>query len=327
MSTANKKSKCTDCNKAVGEKENGMQCDSCEGWFHAKCEKVTEDAYHVFGQYQDTVHWYCSQCSKGVNKLFKAITQMNARQDKLEQDMVNLGTELKEIKSEKEQLTKVSQDMSELRKEMETITAKVAEIDTVVENAIEAKLIGGLESKVDGKVKILKEDVEESIEIEKRKGNLILHGVKELHRQNPEDDGNEHDRCMIEEILKVGLKMDYSRHIEEVFRIGRYDEAKIKEGKIRPIRVKVKTIEGRAELLKRAKDLKDSGFKHVYIAPDLTRKQQLLDKDLREKLKKFKEEAGEDEKRFFRIKSGKVVKNEKGKQDIIVYQPSLNVTQ
>ena len=178
----------------------------------------------------------------------------------------------------------------------------------------------GLESRVDGKVKNLKEDVEESLEIEKRKGNLIFHGVKEITRVQSDDDGNEHDRQMIEEILRVGLKMDPSRHISEVSRIGRYDEEKIKDGKITSIRVKVSTAESKAEILKRAKDLKNSGFKNVYIAPDLTRKQQLVDKELREKLKQFRGEANEDEKRSFRIKSGKIVKNEKGKQEITVYQ-------
>ena len=67
--------------------------------------------------------------------------------------------------------------------------------------------------------------------------------------------------------------------------------------------------------------MKDTGFKKVYIAPDLTRKQQALDKDLREKLRQLRDAAKEGVKRATRIEAGKVIKNEKGKQDIILYQP------
>jgi len=208
--------------------------------------------------------------------------------------------------------------MCSLKEELKLVKDKMMETDTKVETAIEAKLMEGLENRVDGKVKIMKEDVEESLEIERRKGNLIFHGVKE--RGKPEDDGNEHDRAMIEDILKVGLKLDPSRHVEEIFRIGRYDETKVNDGKVRPIRIKIKTIEGRVEMLRRAKDLKGNGFSNVYIAPDLTRKQQLVDRDLREKLKDFRDKASESEKKMYRIKSGKIIKNEQGKQEITVYQ-------
>jgi hypothetical protein len=118
---------------------------------------------------------------------------------------------------------------------------------------------------------------------------------------------------MIEEILKVGLRLDATRHIEEVQRIGRYTE-----GKIRPLRVKIKTFEARNEVLKRARDLKGlNEFKSIFIAPDLTRKQQEVDKDLRDKVKKFREEGHSN----VRIKQGKVIKNEEGQQVVVLYQP------
>ena len=53
----------------------------------------------------------------------------------------------------------------------------------------------------------MKDDLSESLEIEKRKNNLIFHGVKET-------DGVE-DRDYIAEMLKDGLQMD-----SEVCRVG-----------------------------------------------------------------------------------------------------------
>ena len=50
--------------------------------------------------------------------------------------------------------------------------------------------------------------------------------------------------------------------------------------KVKPTRIKVKTLKGRSEILRCAKNLKDGSFKRVYISPDLTRRQQEIDKDL-----------------------------------------------
>jgi len=65
-----------------------------------------------------------------------------------------------------------------------------------------------------------------------------------------------------------------SRHIEEVQRIGHFVQ-----GKSRPLKVKIKTVEASSEILKRARILKDNDtFKKIYIAPDMTRGQQEVDK-------------------------------------------------
>ncbi len=128
---------------------------------------------------------------------------------------------------------------------------------------------------------------------------------------------NHPDYQMIEEILKVGLKLDSKRHIEDVCRIGKFVE-----GKLRPIKVKVKSLESKTEILKRAKQLKEiNSFKKVFISPDLTRKQQKVDKDLRDQVKKFKGEGHDN----VRIKSGKVVKNDQGGQVVILYPAPRDV--
>jgi len=49
---------------------------------------------------------------------------------------------------------------------------------------------------------------------------------------------------MIEEVLKIGLRLDASRHIEEVQHIGCFVQ-----GKIRPLKVRIKTVEVRLRYL------------------------------------------------------------------------------
>ena len=105
------------------------------------------------------------------------------------------------------------------------------------------------------------------------KNNLVFEGVKETDGVG--------DRDYIAEILKVGLQIDADSHITEVSRVGKY----IKD-KVRLVRVKVNSHEGKTEILQRAKMLKDTpSFKRIFIAPDMTRQQQAVDKELHLKLR------------------------------------------
>ena len=73
-------------------------------------------------------------------------------------------------------------------------------------------------------------------------------------------------------------------------------------------RIKFKTLEGRAEILRRAKNLKDGSFKRVYISPELISRQQEVDRDLRQKLKRFREGS----QPTARIRRGQIVKKKLG---------------
>jgi hypothetical protein len=82
----------------------------------------------------------------------------------------------------------------------------------------------------------------------------------------------------------------------------------------------LKRIESRKEILVRAKELKDTtAYKKVFVTPDLTRKQQEKDKELRDQLRRFRD-GGES---TARIKFGKIVKNGEGGREVVLYQPPL----
>jgi len=68
--------------------------------------------------------------------------------------------------------------------------------------------------------------------------------------------------------------------IASVMRIGKLDEKRP-----RPIRLVIKSMDGKKQILARAKDLKEvEEYKRMFISPDLTRKQQAADKVLRTQL-------------------------------------------
>jgi hypothetical protein len=253
-----------------------------------------------------------------VTGILKTLAGIKAWQEKTDSTLDNIVKEMKEMKLELMTVGEVTRSAESRVKTTETMArATETKLETVVESCLVEGIEKSVELKFNDKVKVVKEDVAETLEIEKMKHNIVLHGVKEnvvaLEDLANNVLGKSPDQELVEEILKSGLLLDATRHIEEVQRIGRYQD-----GKTRPLRVKVKTFEARNEVLKRARDLKATEeFKHVFIAPDLTRKQQLVDKDLREKLKQFKQEGHSNVK----IKQGKVIKNEPGKEVVVMYQP------
>lgn len=100
-------------------------------------------------------------------------------------------------------------------------------------------------------------------------------------KEREEDD----DAIIIADLLRVGIHIDGSKHIEEVARIGR-----LAHNKARSMRLRIKSILGKQDILRRAKELKDSlSYRKVYITLDLTRKQQEIDKQHRPKVKEFRD--------------------------------------
>ena len=85
--------------------------------------------------------------------------------------------------------------MKLIRKWKTLIDAKLAEV-------VELKVV----TEVKDKVKDMKENVEEKIEVERRNNNLIMHGLKE----------SDDDLERVTAILNDGLELDAERHIEEV---------------------------------------------------------------------------------------------------------------
>ena len=43
--------KCRDCNKVVSDTDAGILCELCESWFHATCQKISEDVYAFLKKY------------------------------------------------------------------------------------------------------------------------------------------------------------------------------------------------------------------------------------------------------------------------------------
>lgn len=289
---------CGSCDKFVTKREKSINCDACEQLYHIKCQKVSEDKLNFLVQPENAdAHWFCSTCNKSSSKFFKMYASLTKRQDEMDR-------EVKEVKG----------NVKDIQSELKELSGLVKETNGKLDAAIEAKLITpseGVWQKMETRVKKVEEGVVEKMEMEKRRNNIVMRGIKEYTSDNwCIEDSKKHDMEMGSEILRTGLKLDASRHIEEVHRIGKYEV-----GKIRLLRVKVKSYEGKGEILKRAKTLKENdSFKGVYINPDLTKKQQKDGQTLRAKLIEIKKDHSD-----AKIKYGKIIKSLSGNRYDVLF--------
>ena len=289
--------KCGECKQAVTTTQTGLQCEVCQDWFHTECQDMPLEVYSFLCESGSSLHWYCRRCNKEVASMIAMMTKLQQRQDKIEGRQDKMESVLENLKARQEKLEKKTDDacnkMKGMQDEVVHVKRATSELETKLDTVIEAKLVTVKQS--------VKKDVSENLEIDKRKQNIVVHGMKEddpMMTRTPAQTWME----IAERIIGHGLKLDPMKHIVETHRIGSPSQ-----DKVRPLRIKLKSVESKIEVLKRAKCLKDvEEYKKVYISPDLTRDQQLLDKELREKVKAFRQQG----ETGVNIKGGKVIKED-----------------
>jgi len=327
-----------------------IQADKSVHWYCKGCSRGVAkllDTLHSIAVRQDKIDEKLEKLGKTVDKsvsdvnskIEKAITEVNNELDKkisaVDSKFSALRKEISDFQSNatvqlcgaKSEIEKVQKAVLDVENKAVTL---VKETDTKIETLVEAKLLDEVVKKVDSvvsdkvkvvvdnKVKYVSEEVDEKLEIEKRRCNIVVFGVKEqdILVLDKLSMAKSPDQEVVEEIIITGLQVDATRHIDDVSRIGKFIV-----GKCRPVRVVLKSFEAKVEIMKRVKLFKEhEEYKEIYITPDLTRKQQDSDKQLRAELKKLKEQGETSAK----IKKGKIVKNlQNGKMEIL-YQLSQN---
>jgi len=67
--------KCITCGKAVREEDNGIQCEICKEWYHAKRQNIlTDEGYKIIGM--ENIHWYCIGCNKEIGKIMMTLAKV-----------------------------------------------------------------------------------------------------------------------------------------------------------------------------------------------------------------------------------------------------------
>jgi len=184
-SSAKEKADCSVCKKHVNE---GVECEICERWFHAPCVDMSKPTMKALVD-DKSLHWYCEGCRNGVVQIWEKIKE---RQDELEGKIKSIEKEMEGLRKDTNtKQAKMEHEIGKMKNEMKGMKEAFEEVKKVnsgnegkIGDALEAKWVtvkeevSGLESRLTTKFGEIKKDVE-TLEIEKKRTNIIFHGVKE----------------------------------------------------------------------------------------------------------------------------------------------------
>lgn len=273
---------CKQCEKMVSN--NGLQCSFCENWYCQPCTELTPAVLRSLDDSPDCLMWFCKACLTALPGLKKLLVTVTACE-----------TEHKDIK---ERLGILEQKEKELQIKSSILEDKVNNIEDLEQNRDYSQNINNNLSDMVDSVMLERADQE------KRRLNLICFNMEESNNETSlgrrDDDLNK-----LQGILINHLRVDSEIVISDLVRLGKKLDDSVRP---RPLRFKVKDMEGKNIILRAGKYMRNSeneSIKNMYITPDLTKKQRDEAYKLRQE-KKQRIEAGEENLRIVR---GKIVKN------------------
>lgn len=308
----------------VKKDDDGLLCDKCAVWHHAKCEKVEEDVYEVLKR-QKNMLWFCADCNPKVRENLKEMDKIkeenvemkkqihelkehndvmcrkmedleekwNQRDLKREEDQGNLKAELRKWKSMNEEMKEHIQRFEEKMSErMEDTMKKVNETMREREEEMMRRVTERVFESMD-------ERMEERQDRENRKKNVIMFNVTESGKSEAKEreaEDMEVCRYVFQDVLGVE-----KAHVEKVFRLGVRER-----GKDRPLVACLSDVYAKWNIIKMGKDLRNvrnETISKIRIAVDRTKREREEAALLREKLIQKRREGGR-----WIIKRGQIVK-------------------
>ena len=266
---------CAICHEIILEGEEGQDAVFCEGkceaWIHRKCSGLTSEAFERICESEDK--YLCPFCmlfmqNCELTELRKLIKSLG---DKIEKLLVNPPASDNVSKVNDSVCTPLlakSSTSSHSNHPPADITATVTQL------------------------------MNEEKEKEKRKLNVIIHNLPECNDPDPSNRKN-HDISKVSSIIDKHLSVP--TNITQAIRIGK------KREKPRLLKITLNSAQQKAAVLRNCTKLRSSNIpedvRKIYVTPDLTPKEQELNKCLRSQLS----EKNKDGKQF-RIKNGKIVR-------------------
>jgi len=302
---------CLGCGSAILDDTKALQCDSCgseSAWKCIDCLNITSDLYDILmADDGPELKWLCENCDHSV-----VLQNSNNRNlDKLEElidSMSKLMSKLCSIESRLNGKADVD-DVNSLKDRLLAVEERVQHMDNEIEECKKGRRIDDMKV-MDCVEKVMSERVQdtksEEAEVEKRKTNVIVHGLPESDAM--EVDERESDDAGQISMLMYELKCSDTEVLQAV-RLG----SRVREGddgiprKPRPVKLVLKTEEQKHDILRNSKNLRwreEGGWKNVFIHADLTLKQRELRRKLVSEMKMRKENGETD----LIIVNGQIVK-------------------
>ena len=228
---------CLKCKTNVTK--SGVRCNTCQLWVHVKCQQISKELYAILrnpGRFGGAVTWNCDSCVASALRLDKRMTALETRFQEVEDRVV------------RNEVAVLGVD-----KRMDGLEKRQDRVEEQMNNERE---------------RLRRERAEEMRERELRRKSVVLHRVEEAGDwARTAEERREWDVKSVEKIFRA-LKLELCRKaIKFCRRVGE------KGDEPRPMVVGLNREYQKEDFLEAAKDLKNTDFENVAIAPDLTREQ------------------------------------------------------
>ena len=338
-------STCGKCGKELSEnpltcKEQSIQCDCCEKFFHITCQSVTKGKLKAVSQFN--LKWFCTYCDfaavtiktqcinlqKEQIKLKAEVESVNAKMtaydgklDSIEKNLTrNITTEVEKLQTQINNLktTNIGQNYQKRVEELETGVSSIQEdmkkLDDVKTDVTELK--DSVKSYKDVALTAASKPVTvmplTPEEIKERKEKDEEDKLKEKKKRNliffniPEGDHNDFDELRLADFYKIQRIYEDRVEIKEkdisnIVRLGK----KVPD-KVRPVLVTLKSEDQRMNILRNNKDLKlleANKSTRIFVSTDKTPKEREEENQLRAELQRRKDEGEEN----LIIRNGKIL--------------------
>ena len=245
-------------NEFQGKTKDGIQCDRCTAWFHHGCTNLTQAEQKILSKPANhkSFKWFCDTCEGEWSKVDPVLGNLVARQAAQLEALTSLVHKVMEQNTEV-----IKQNL----KIMDTMT-KEKKSDDVIKTHVE-------------------EVLNDQLEREQKKNNIVLFGLEEGTEQD-EEKNKKQDVVKTKEILT---------HVNPDVKLDKLDSATImriggkKANKTRPVKIIMESQDDKNNILRNSRNLKNSDkFSKIGLTFDKTRKQQEEYRKLKEKLDEMK---------------------------------------
>jgi hypothetical protein len=244
VKTIEKGCKCITCGLKVKKQDLCLQCEVCEGWNHASCEKITEEVLEVLQR--ENIHWYCVKCNKSIGSFMCNVNKLMLNQEKFESELkeVDKGVNKLDIqmKENRSKLSALEADLAVMKKEKEFYKKELKSTRDEVKSALidlekkrdedwpkldEKKWADIASVQVEKKLNTVSSDLQvvqnaltEATEKENRRNNIIIYNVTERGDGSIEDKHKD-DKSFVLQLMTSLNTGVAEEDIKSIFRLGK----------------------------------------------------------------------------------------------------------
>lgn len=247
---AKEKILCLDCKEVVADNQHSVECSICVRWIHKECLN-DDDEYKLIqkiARKKGSHFWSCDGCSRGLGKL-QQMVQVNQK------EIATLKEAVDEIKTDNDLKATNIEDNKK------NVSSLLKDVEDLKKNSSENNC---------------KSVVEEFELRNSKKANLVIFSLEEQDSTLDHLERKELDTETLADIFTtIKCNIDIDKDVKFVTRIGVY-----KENSQRPLTIGFHSEETKDLVLKSARQLARSKYKHISISPDLTKMQMLKEREL-----------------------------------------------